>query len=214
MSIYQSEALTQRTYPYGEAHKIAVFLTREHGIVRGAAHGAQSGKSRFGSALEPLTHLRLSFRQREHQDLATIQNCEIIRPFAAFGLSLEQSLYLSYYAELLSEFGQEMKRDERLFRLGLAVLDASERVPVAGLARYLELWLLQLEGVLPTLGKLLPEELAVKTREMMKRPPDKFHDHQWRPEELRSLDRLTSRLIEGHLEKRLKSRKMLEEMLR
>ncbi len=213
MSIYQSDALTLRTYPYGEGHKIAVFLTRKHGIVRGAAHGAQSGKSRFGSALEPLTHLRLTFRQRENQDLATIQSCEIIRPFAAFGLNLEQSLHLSYFAELLSEFGQEMERDERVFRLALAVLDACQRVPVVGLARYLELWLLQLEGILPALDRLLPQESASKTREMMKRPPAKLSGEEWQDQELKSLGRLTNRLIESHLEKRLKTRKMLEEML-
>ena len=212
MSFEQSEALALRTYRFMETHKIAVFLAREGGIIRGVAHGAQGARSRFGSSLEPLTHLRLTYSRKENQDLATIRNCEIIRPFAAYGLSWEQSLHYSYFTELLLEFGREQEGDERLFRLALAVVSAVD-APVVKLARYFELWLLQLEGILPPLDRGLPADLALKIKKVMRQPPSELGEAILEDGELRTLKRFSERLIEEHLEKRLKSKRMIDELL-
>lgn len=42
-----------RTYDFGEADRIVVLLTREHGLVRGVAKGVRKSRSRFGSRLQP-----------------------------------------------------------------------------------------------------------------------------------------------------------------
>ncbi|GAB4108310.1 MAG: hypothetical protein Kow001_04870 [Acidobacteriota bacterium] len=207
------EALTLRTYPFAEGHKVAVFLTREHGLVRAAAYGAQGVRSRFGSALEPLTHSRITFRRREHQELAALENCEIIRPSPAYRLGWEQQLHLGYFAELLLEFTREQIAGDRLFRLALAVMDAAERVPPRVLARYFEFWLLQLEGVLPPLGEILPEPLAARTLTMLKTPPAALEGVGWRDEDLDLLENAAGRLIENHLEKPLKAKRLLKELL-
>jgi DNA repair protein RecO (recombination protein O) len=125
MSGHQSEALALRTYPYAESHKIAVFLTRDFGKVRGVAYGAQKAKGRFSGALEPLTYVRLTFSQNENQELASIKNCEILKAFPAYQLSLEVNLHFSYFAELLVEFSREQEESELLFRLSLTVLEAT-----------------------------------------------------------------------------------------
>ncbi len=213
MSVYQTEAFTLRTYPYAEIHKVVVFLTRDYGIVRGMAHGAKHSRSRFGSALEPLTQLRLTFQLRANQDLAVIQQTEIIRAFPAYRLSWEVNLHFSYFAELLSEFGNEQEPSEKLFRLTAAVLDACARIPIRMLARYFELWLLKLEGILPGLDQRLPAALAEKATAMMKLPPSQLDEVTLESEELDQLERFSQNLIEGHLEKALKTRKMLRELL-
>lgn len=213
MSAHSTEAVTLRTYPYAEAHRVVVFLTLFEGIVRGVAHGSQGRKSRFGSSLEPLTHVRLSYRRKENQDLATIQNCEIIRPFPAFELSLEQSLHFSYFTELLAEFGRERQSDERLFRLTLAILAAADGAPIRRLARYFEFWLLQIEGVLPALDTRLPKDFALKARDMLRLPPTRLHEVEFEEEQLTRLESLAGTLIETHLEKQLKSKRLLGEML-
>ena len=212
MADHATEAITLRTYPYGEAHKIAVFLTRDFGILRAAAHGAKASRSRFGSSLEPLTRVQLSFQLKENQDLATLRNCEIIRPFAAYGLSLERNLCFSYLAELVFEFGQERRPDEKLFRLTAATLEASDS-PTDRLCRYFELWLLHIEGVLPPLAGRLPEELALKARAMMKLPPAKLDQADLSRSETEALADFCAQLIEGHLEKPLKAKKLLDELL-
>lgn len=207
------DALTLRTYPFSEGHKVAVFLTREFGLVRAAAYGAQRSRSRFGSALEPLTCSRITFRRRENQELAVLENCEIITPSPAYRLGWEQQLNLGYFAELLLEFTREQIAGDRLFRLALAVTESADSVTPRLLARYFEFWLLQLEGVLPALGGILPEALAGRTLVMLKSPPGQLTAADWSAEDLDTLERAAGRLIENHLERPLKTKKMLEELL-
>ncbi len=213
MSGHQSEALALRTYPYAESHKIAVFLTRDFGKVRGVAYGAQKAKGRFSGALEPLTYVRLTFSQKENQELASIKNCEIVKVFPAYQLSLEVNLHFSYFAELLVEFSREQEESELLFRLSLTVLEATQKVPIDLLARYFELWLLKLEGVLPSLQEKLPTALAEKVYAMMKVPAEELDTVELSGKENRRLESLSNQLIEYHLEKRLKTKKMLKQLL-
>jgi DNA repair protein RecO (recombination protein O) len=213
MRVHQSEALTLRTYPYSESHKIAVFLTRNFGQVRGVAHGAQKSKGRFCGSLEPLTHVRLTFSRKEHRELATINNCEIVQAFPAYQFSWEVNLHFSYFAELLGEFSKEEEDSELLFRLSVAVLKASQELPINLLARYFELWVLKLEGVLPPLENKLPQELAFKATEMMKLQASELETIELSPQECKRLESLCSELVEYHLEKRLKTRKFLKELL-
>ncbi|HEY2934496.1 MAG TPA: DNA repair protein RecO [Acidobacteriota bacterium] len=148
MSLKTTEAITLRTYPYAEADRIVVFLSRGYGKVRGIARGARRMKSRFGSSLEPLSHVRLIFFARENQELASINSCDLLASHAGLRESLEGSYYCAYFAELLGEFSQEGEGNERLFRLALSVLE-TQAASLEARARYLESWLLRLEGVFP-----------------------------------------------------------------
>jgi len=211
--VYSCEAITLRTYPFAEANKIALFLTQEYGLLRGVAYGAKKSKSRFGASLEPLTHVKLAFKRREQQELAVIENCEIIRALPAYELSWEQNLHFGYFAELLVEFGREQIESEKLFRLSLAVLEAVKEVPVTILARYFEFWILRLEGVLPALDTVLPKELATRAVDMLKLPPLRLGDVDLKEDEIQRLESAAERLIEYHLEKPLKARRILKELL-
>ncbi len=214
MSVHQSEALPLRSYAYAETHKIVVMLTRDFGQVRAIAYGAKSGRrNRFGSSLEPLTHVRATFSRRQDQELSVLQQAEILRPSPASSASFEINLHMGYFAELLLEFSREEQEAENLFRLVLAVLEALGKVPVELLARYFEFWLLKLEGVLPDLHRRLPAELAEQTLTMLRLHPTLLKETSLPPVELKRLERLAEELIEYQLEKRLKSKKMLKELL-
>lgn len=212
MNVHQSEALTLKTYPFAESNRIVVYLTRKYGKLRGVAHGARKPKSRFGSTLELLTHSKITFYRKEHQELAVIQSAEIIKAFPSYQLTWEVNLHFNYFAELLLELSREEEDSENLFRLALAVLDACSSVPISLLARYFELWLLKLEGVLPDLDRALPGA-AEKIRGMMRVHPREIAGFDLTAEELKSLEKLSGSLIENHLEKRLKSRVLLSQLL-
>ncbi len=214
MNLHQSEALTLRTYSYAESDKIVVFLSRQFGKVRGIAYGAKKPKSRFGGSLEPLTQVQLTFSRKEGQELAVIRNCEILHAVPIHRLKWEVNLHLSYFAELLVEFGKEGEESERLFRLTRAVLEAVREVSIQCVARYFELWLLRLEGVLPSLEDHLPPDLVAKIEAMLKLHPARLGDFDFTADEAKTLETLSGDLIEYHLEKRLKARKLLRELLR
>ena len=81
MPLHESEAIVLRSYPLGEADRLVSFLSRAMGRVRGVAAGARRTKSRFGSTLERLSHIRIWFFEKETRDLVRISQCEMIESF-------------------------------------------------------------------------------------------------------------------------------------
>lgn len=149
MPLHTGDALVLRTYKLGEADRIVVLLTREWGKKRGVARGARRPRSRFAGALEPLTRVQVGYFEREQRDLVQLNFADAVRsPLSAPG---DACTYASYFAELLDEWASENDPQERLFRLGVAVLDAlTTGAAAVPLARYFEYWLLRLEGVYPS----------------------------------------------------------------
>ncbi len=213
MNLHHSEGLTLRTYSYGESHKIGVFLCRKFGQLRALAYGVKKPGSRFGSSLEPFTRCRLIFYRKQNQELAVLKSSEILQAFPAYRQSWEVNLHYGYFAELVMEFSREGAECETLYRLVGAVLDASQSCPIEAVARYFELWLLRLEGVLPPLQGKLPSALAAKTENLLREPPSQLEKSSWEASELVELEGFSERLIEYHLEKRLKTRRMLKGLL-
>lgn len=148
MPLYTADALVLRTYPLGESDRIVVFLTADRGKKRGVARAARRSRRRFGGALEPFTHVRVSYFEKETRELVSLNYAEPLRsPLAAPGDAVG---YAGYFAELLDEWAAADDPNETLYRLGRAVLDAlSAGVSADRLARYFEYWLLRLEGVYP-----------------------------------------------------------------
>lgn len=158
MRSYLGEALVLRTYRYGEADRIVVFLTEDRGKKRGVAKNATKSRRRFGAALEPLTRGRTSYVEYETRELVRVDRIEPrVSPLgAAAGREADEAAhvlgYAAYFAELLDEWAPENAANERLFRLGASVGDAlCAGGSAEALGRYFEYWLLRLEGVYPAL---------------------------------------------------------------
>ena len=149
MPLHTGDALVLRTYRLGESDRLVVMLTRERGKKRGVARGGVRSRKRFGGALEPFTHVRVAYHEREQRDLVRLDYADVLgSPLTIGG---EACTYASYFAELLDEWAPENDPQERLYRLGVAVLDALTAGGDAGrLARYFEFWLLRLQGVYPS----------------------------------------------------------------
>ncbi len=149
MPLHTADALVLRTYKLGEADRIVVFLTADRGKKRGVAEHARRPRSRFRAALEPLTHVRVAYFEKERRELVGVNYAE---PFTSplVAASPEALGYSHYFAELIDEWAADADADERLFRLGVATLEALVGgTPVDALARYFECWLLRLQGVYP-----------------------------------------------------------------
>ncbi len=69
MSLYRDRAVVIRTHDLGEADRIVVLLTAEHGKVRAVAKGIRKTKSRFGGRLEPLNHVSLLLYEGRELDI-------------------------------------------------------------------------------------------------------------------------------------------------
>jgi DNA repair protein RecO (recombination protein O) len=213
MPLYTTDALILRTYKLGESDRIVVFLTRDRGKKRGVAKNARQSRRRFGGALEPLTCGRLAYFERERRDLVRLDYVEQLRSplSAADGEALG---YVSYFAELLDEWAQESDPNETLFRLGASMVDAFVAgVPLAPLARYFEYWLLRLQGVYDA-GMHMSDEARAFIDAARSSSPMAMTDVRVSPKALRELETSHRELIAMHLEKDLKSVRVLKEMQR
>lgn len=160
MPVHAADALVLRSFRYGEADRIVVFLTEDRGKKRGVALNATVSRRRFGGALESLTRGRVTYVEREHRDLVRLDRIEPRQtPFEMLagrqgGDGARALGHAAYFADLIDEWAPDGLPNERLFRLGAAVAEALvTAVSVDALARYFEYWLLRLEGVYPGLGR-------------------------------------------------------------
>ena len=103
--LYRDEAIVLRTQKLGEADRIITLLTRRNGRVRAVAKGVRRTSSRFGSRLEPFTHVDLQIAEGRSLDIVT-------------------------QAETLSPYGALMGADYERYTAGTAMLETAERLVV------------------------------------------------------------------------------------
>jgi len=226
--LYTADALVLRTYKLGEADRIVVFLTRDRGKKRGVAKGARRPRSKFTGALEPLTEVRVAYFEKEQRELVGLNYAETVRsplaivpagapegPAKAGHYEAGHYEYVSYFAELLDEWAQDADADDRLFRLGVSMLDAmAARAPVEPLARYFEYWLLRLQGVYPeSRGTLSEGALAFLTASRTV-APQRVGEVPAAGRVLKELENAHRALITMHLEKSLKSDRVIRDLRR
>jgi DNA repair protein RecO (recombination protein O) len=212
--LYTADALVLRTYKLGEADRIVVFLTRDRGKKRGVAKGARRPRSRFTGALEPLTEVRVAYFEKERRELVGLNYAETHR--SPLMLSDQDALgYVSYFAELLDEWAQEADADDRLYRLGASMLDAlAAGVAVEPLARYFEYWLLRLQGLYPESRGTLSDAAMAFLEGSRGVAPNQVGTLTVAPQALRELENMHRTLIAMHLEKTLKSDRVLRDLRR
>lgn len=251
MPVYSSDALVLRTYRYGEADRIVVFLTPDRGKKRGVAKHASRSRRRFGAALEPMTCGRATYMEREHRELVRLDRVEPrdtpMRGAAGRepGDAASALGHAAYFAELLDEWAPVDAPNERLFRLGSAVSGALGHGPgsVGALARYFEYWLLRLEGVYPAIdrctrcdrsftagarlsaadrtfvctrcpesGPVVSQAALSFLRSLSGRTPTQVAGQGADDGALRELERAHHQLIALHLEKSLRSSRIVREL--
>ncbi len=153
MALFETEALILRTYNLAEADKIVVCLSRSAGLIRGVAKGCRKLRNRFGAALEPFTLINLTYYEKEHQELVSFRQAEILK--SRFNLSSNASILtgFSYMGDLLIDFSPPHQANDNLYRMALACFEAVSENPddLDSVLRYFEVWLLKLEGFLPDL---------------------------------------------------------------
>lgn len=157
MSVLTSEAVVLRTWPVHEADLIVSIFTRDYGKLRGVAKSALKSRKRFGGALEPMTVARAWFVERPRQELARLDQLEIIRSPLTAPVDQARLTVLSFFAELLEEALPEHDPQETVFRLLASVLEhttavQSETVQPWMPLTYFSLWMTRLMGLLPDIA--------------------------------------------------------------
>src|SRR5437879_8814079 len=112
----------------------------------------KNSKRTFGVALEPLTYGHADYEDRERQELARLDSCEVLESPLTTEVSYPRAVALGHVAELLDELLPDREANDAVFRLALSVLAQLRgnefRLPLT----YFELWISRLMGYLPDLS--------------------------------------------------------------
>jgi DNA repair protein RecO (recombination protein O) len=217
MPVRVSEAFVLRTYPFKEADLVVSFFTRDQGKLRGIARRARRPKGGFGSGLERLTQVRVSYFQRENRELVTLDNCELIRSQFDLSSNYEAGIGLDYIAEVAEHLLPSAETNERFYRLLAAVLEyfhAGGDMWTSVL--YFSFWAVRLSGFLPDLGvnsgvKISADSRALAT-EILTKPIAEITARAWSKSTAYDLRRFLVKQIEEHVERRLLTVPLLESL--
>jgi DNA repair protein RecO (recombination protein O) len=214
MSNSVSETLVLRTYPYKEADLIVSFFTRDMGKLRGIARRAKRTKSHYGSTLDRLAHVRMSYFQKDGRELASIDGTELIESqfdLIAGPQAYENSVALDYLSEVSDLLLPPHEPSERFFRLILAMLaELRAGGSVWKVVLYFSLWCVRLQGFLP--DPVVSPESRRLALEMLATPIANLEARDWNQKTAADLRRFLVRQIEEQVERKLITLPHLEQL--
>jgi len=120
--LYRDEGIVLRTQKLGEADRIVTILTRSHGRLRCVGKGVRRTSSRFGSRLEPFTHIDVQ--------LHTGRTLDVVNQ-----------------TETLHSFGATLVHDYPAYTAGTAMLETAERLTAEEREPSLQQFLLLVGGL-------------------------------------------------------------------
>jgi len=151
MPHYRTDSVVLRTYKLGESDRIIVLYTRTRGKVRAVAKGIRRTKSKFGARLEPgsIVHLQLY----EGRNLDIVTQAETIQQLREIREDLSRYGRAALMLETIDHLAEDGERNAALYKLIAGALveldrDGNPLVVPAFVAK-----LLALEGVQPRLDE-------------------------------------------------------------
>lgn len=147
--LYRDTAVVLRTYKLGEADRIVVLLTEEHGKVRAVAKGVRKTTSKFGARLEPMSHVRLLLSQG--RDLDVVSQADVVETIAPLVADLDHLTSGMAVLEAADQMTLDREPAPHLYRMVVGALRtiAERSGPLVVPAFYWKL--LAVEGVRPEL---------------------------------------------------------------
>jgi DNA repair protein RecO (recombination protein O) len=149
VTLYRDTGVVLRTYKLGEADRILVVMTAEHGKIRAVAKGVRKTKSKFGGRLEPLNHVSmLLYEGRELDIVSQAETLDSLGPLLSDLDRLTQGLAL---VEAVDQIAQDRDPAPHLYRMLVGALRTLEGRPSPLVVPAFYWKLLAAEGVRPQL---------------------------------------------------------------
>src|SRR4029077_20985430 len=135
--------------------------------------------------------------------------CDLVQSQFGLASNFEASVALDYLAEVTEQLLPPNETNERHFRLLIAVLEYLRAGgSVFAAVTYFALWSVRLAGLLPELR--VGAESREIVEEMLLTPIQNLAPRPWTKETAADLRRLLHRLIEEHVERKLRTATVIE----
>lgn len=135
---FDTDALVLAQAPYSESSQVVHLLTASDGRITALARGVYRPKSEFGGALDVMTRGEANLSRRRHSELDLLHRLKVTHPYRGLRGSLLTWAATCHVLELVKAFAWVRDREDGLFRLVTATLDALDR---ATTPEVVETWL-------------------------------------------------------------------------
>ena len=153
MPLYRDVGVVVRTHKLGESDRIVTLITQDSGKVRAVAKGIRKTTSKFGSRLEPMSHVQVQlYRGRE---LDIVNQVELVEVTTATRRNLEATTDGLAMCEVVEQLAHERSPSPHLYRMLVGALRQLNSEYSALLLPALQLRLLQEEGVGPCVDRCI-----------------------------------------------------------
>ena len=116
VGLYRDNAVVLRSWKLGESDRIVSMMTQSNGKIRCVAKGVRKTRSKFGSRVEPTNHLQVQL-YRGKGDLDTLTQVESIDRFPILRQDLELFARASAMLEAVEVVSQEREPNEPLYTM-------------------------------------------------------------------------------------------------
>ena len=116
VGLYRDNAVVLRSWKLGEADRIVSLMTQEHGKVRCVAKGVRKTKSRFGASVDPTNHIEVQL-YRGKGELDTLTQVQSIDRFPELRQDLELFARASSMLEAVEIVSQDREPNEALYTM-------------------------------------------------------------------------------------------------
>lgn len=151
MPLYRDVGIVLRTHKLGESDRIITIMTQDSGRVRAVAKGVRKPGSRFGSRLEPMSHVQLQlYRGRE---LDIVNQVELVEIVTAMRANLECTTDGLAMCEVVDQLAHDRVPAPHLYRMLVGALRQLNSRFSPLVLPALQLRLLSMEGVEPCVDR-------------------------------------------------------------
>ena len=123
----KTQAVVLKSMKFRDTSKIVTFYTRDYGKLKAVAKGARDTKSKFGAALEPMTHVGLVIYKKQNRDLQLISQCDILSFYKRIHSEIQRMSTALTMVELMDRVTHHEEENAGLFSLIIDCLEALEK---------------------------------------------------------------------------------------
>ncbi len=150
--IVKTEGLVLKSFDFRETSRIATFLTRDYGKVKGVLKGIRKDPRKFGSSVDTFSLNDIVYYQYRNSDIHLVSQCDMKNFFSGLRQDLERMTAASYATELIDTLMPVEEKNLEIYNLMQAFLIGLQTTKdVSKLVQTFQIKILSLSGFRPHL---------------------------------------------------------------
>jgi len=150
--IVKTEGIVLKIFDFRETSRIATFLTKDYGKVKGVLKGIRKDPRKFGSSVEKFSLNDIVYYEYRNSDIHLISHCDMKDFYTGLRQDLERMTAASYAAELIDTLMPAEEKSLEIYNLLQAFLKCLQTTAdVSKLVQTFQIKILSLSGFKPHL---------------------------------------------------------------